>query len=358
MALIVLGSGLEAAEKRARVKFSDSKDGVTAPDVTLPSPILNGAGLPRVQGGGSLDGVTAMPFAPSVVGGSAPRLFRRDREGLDSRNSWISEVPEGVNLSEERINRAFGVRTMEKDAPMEGLTKQGGAWAGLRGKSEAPATVLPPRSDTGADTLASSRSAFASENPSPFDTVRGSTEGIARGTSSREMNPVIFSDSDARDRILRGNLDGWGDNRVDLTRDPMNNALAPAPVPRSDARSLAREEQFRRILGVEAVPRVGGGGTEVGLRTDPLGVQPDPTRREMNPVAATPALAAGGSSQPLGQGVLEANSPGFRMVRPSWAESPLTRKPDPSKTESVLPTAGERRRTMSPTVLEMPRRAF
>jgi hypothetical protein len=354
LAAVALCVALQAAEKRARIKFSDTKDGPTAPDVTLPTPIFRDTGIPRAPTGGSLEGITAAPFAPSVGGGVAPRLFRQDREGSDPRNKWISEAPD--SLSEGNLNRALGVRSFEVDTPMNALTKQGGGWAGMRSRPETPASA--PRGESAADTLANSRSLPAGDARGAFDGVGASADNVARLSGAREPNLVIFSDSDPLNRFARGNLEASTDTRFDPAYDPLSNPLGPAFMPRSEGRTATREERFQRILGIEPGVRSQVAGTGIGVSSDPLGVQPDPTRRQLNPVVAPPIAVSGGLPQPGLANPSDGAAAAFRFVRPSWADSPLTRRPDRASSELGLATSGESRRTLSPTILEAPRRPF
>lgn len=346
----------QAAEKRARVKFSDSKDGSSTPDVALPTPLFQGAAMPRVVPGSGANGIAAAPLAPSVGSGSAPRLFQRDPQDPNSRNSWMTDVPDGSSFNEDFANRAFGVRPTDPETPMSAFAKQGGAWSGLRPPTET--TAPPPQREPAWSANSRSRDAGIARVRPELDRPGLERDNTLDFSGDRQANPVIFSDSDVRDPLSRNALDSWGNAWNNLARDPAR-AAAPGSAAKTDPRSVARSEQFRRILGVEPIQPSSQPNAAVSGFDDPLAVQPDPTRREMKPVTAIPSTLSGGLPQTSHADSIGALPARLRGARPSWADSPLAPRPRTPALDTDPTAANPERQTLfNPTVLELPGRAF
>jgi hypothetical protein len=367
----------EGPEAKRTVTFSDSKEDGVRVDVAAPTPLFQRNTDPSRRGGSSLDGVGAAPFVPlpNLLPGA---VSRRDRESRDARSNWILDAAKGLAITEESANRAFGVRSAETDWGGKESDRPASFWEAYFGKKERKDTTRSPA-------MIESPFKERSKEGSGADTLRrfqppgrGDAEDAAIPLGEGQRKGVFFSDTSSEAPALGTLADALDDTRRDLVSDNLNynqNLNATSSQTEREARAAARAEQFRRLLGLESSPlpseaatpqaRGGAAPAEAGAVRKPLGspdligVAPDPTRQELNPVIARPA-------PDLGVGSRLSFTDSISGLRPHPAAQPRSlidmspvRSLQPAGTGPNLGSANSARRaTHSPTSLEIPRRSF
>jgi len=360
----------EAPEAKRKVTFSDSKGDEPRVDVAIPTPMFQRNSEASRRAGSSLDGVGAAPFAPlpNLLPGG---MSRRELESRDARSKWILDTGKSLAITEENANRAFGVRSADVEWSGKESERPTGFWGAYFGKkddqdpSRSPSLIEPPFKDrSGLDPL---------RRFQPVGMPESDQSLIP--TPDRQRLGVLFSDSPSQTPAFGVLADAIEETRRDLVRDHLNLHFNPtSPETRAETAAAARAEQFRRILGAEAPARSEPGNlpsqgaaalAETGAGQSPrgsidlMGVGPDPTRRELNPVVARPAPDLGGGAQLGFTEPFSRLSPTARAPRHPVIDMSPVRMPQPADASADLGSANSRRRTIySPTTLDMPRRSF
>lgn len=317
--------------------------------------------IPR---GSSLEGVTAPPFAsPSV----APRSLRpfTGRDALDKNKDWLVKSVEGMSLDEDATAKAFGVRDYSPKAGslLSTAHEESSSGAAIGDNS---ASISKSKSQKSREEERWKEFSPAASGERPLMPVVSSSGGkTVSDSADNERAPVVFSDTDMLDRIGNRDIDALGgpNRNNDLVRavlNPVNPNDVLGVLKRDSANraNAAPRDEFRALLGLE---KKGLSGTTRGLMGgagDVVNTQPDMTRQEINPVAPPPATGVKTAGMPSfsANPALEAAQNQFR---PPVLEGISSRAFAPSVVESSLaPVTDLRKRSISPTILPVPKRSF
>jgi hypothetical protein len=311
---------------------------------------------------------------PNMLPGA---MSRREREARDAQNNWILDPGKGLAITEENANRAFGVRSPETQWTESENQRPTGFWEAYFGKKDHSKDALRARPAIETQAREKERTGFDPlghfQPPGVAD-----TDDTRLPFADRLRAGVLFSDTPSQSPALGTLADALDDTRRDLVREHLSFKFNPTSLStKPEAAAAARAEQFRRILGVEtptqaeaqgaAAPKTKGaaGLAESGTGRNPLGskdligVAPDPTRTELNPVVARPAPETGiGSPFSLPDSMSGLSSPRTAQRRSFLDASPI-RSLQPLGANADLGSPNPTRRTTySPTTLEIPRRSF
>jgi len=345
VALVGLVGPATAAERKVKVKFSDTQEGPLLPENAMKNPFIQRDTRPGFRSGDSLGGMTAAPFGPTSV--PLPSSVGREQDVLGSRNTLSLTPHEVMGLTGDNINRALGVTQFNLETSSRSLVKNSGVWQGLFDEPVAPAVT--PDQDWSMNLKADRPLGFDSGWETGLDSsldFRGEKTGSTGASALR-------SRLDLPDDPLRG-------GQRDLVRENLNFSY-PAPDRRVDLRSTDHAAQFRRLLGVAPAPGTAPlpDGTIAEGMLNAVNMQPDLTRRELNPVMARPSPASStGIKTDLDAppGVVSS----LTSQRRSLADAPSSfgYRPALPGASELTPPPARRRMTQSPTVLDIPKRLY
>lgn len=374
--LLVSAITAEGADrKRSKVIFSDSKEPSSLPvDATQPQPRKGAEEI--FSPGSSLDGVIAPPFAsPTVV----PQSLRPlpSRGALDQNKDWLIKSVENMNVSEDAAAKALGVRDFSTESGFLMDEK------GKKGMFEKENSFFGSTSDDKPGSKSSD--ALKKSQPRPEDRWRsfspaasgqnslmpvvssGSSKSDGNVSTFEERKPVFFSDSDPVDLIGRSTLDDVrGTTRAeDVVRSALN------PVDAADTLGVFRRgmsdrgsgsvgprDEFRALLGLEKSGSAVPGRELIGGAGDLVNTKPDLTRQEINPVSPRSSAGVGSAELPSFQENPLAAAQQNPLRLPGLDNLPSRAFGSPVAESSLAPVIDLPKRTISPTILPVPKRSF
>lgn len=368
------GSVAEGAERRrSKVIFSDSKESATS-TVDIMQPERRVPPTEALRRSSSLDGVAAPPFAPPTIGPESFRPLTVPRRAPDDNKDWLIRSVVEMNAGGDAAAKALGVRDsdptavflFQKDSEKAALTKEGtflGA-AADDADGQKPNPKLPKPDVT---------SRLDGRSPLRNTAVPGYTGvtkpgGVQSDSRLEPPTPVIFSDTGDFPVIGKGGLEGL--RGTSASRTTARSALDPVDtmgafgVLRSsrggnDTVLPKPRDEFRQLLGLEKQAEAMPSQRElIGGASDYVNTKPDLTRQEVNPVTPRPFVGTGTSPLPSFRESQVATVQPNTLKLPEIETLP-SRAFGPALPESSLaPVTDIRKRTMSPTVLPVPKRTF
>ncbi len=387
--LIALASSVQAGESGGEtVIFSDRGDNV--PSARVRDPRQNRSKrswgwenpLEHIGRGsrGSLDAVTAPPFAPVVPPAETyVPLTDKELRQLRERRHWIQRRPEDLDRPNTDPRAILGVRKTDSPGTREGTGQSGKGW--LAEYYERAGESRQTETDRDNNRLTSERSSGRSPSeqdawlggpedrrdlgtpPSlqPADTFWGPDweKRVGEGFRPEALDPF-----ETRQEYLRSSYAGPTWLRTPPRRErqrPSLPAFLQPGGPNNAAGTSGTAEPLQgiaRILGGNPISSPFNNSPVTSL--DPVMAYPDPTREAMNPV--TPVnYRAEGIRLP---GMADANiqAPGRDRMLTRSASAPTLAAPNavlPSPAQGLNNTPDQRRPLHSIKVnIEMPRRSF
>jgi hypothetical protein len=352
------------------VIFSDSKKPPLLPEGALES--SSRAKPPALlDQRDSLQGIGAEPFAsPSLVPGTA--MPSVDRAAIERERNWLKRSLDGPAITEGSAAKAFGVREYGVgEARLS--TKRDGRWDGWlsdqAGAREASGKALLP-----AEARWQELSPAAQGSKTLLGGVTSGAADIPGRSSMSERNPVLFSDPDYFARSGDGSLDAVREpGRGDRLRDVANPWGLPEVArdgvrgytSRENRETQPRQDEFRRLLGLPPEAPAANravSGTVLSGPADAVNLQPDLTRRELNPVVGRPPARTSNvkpGELPAFAGPFAPPNSAQEAYRPPALEQfPSRAYPSAALEKSTLPAFDQRKQLLSPTTLPVPKRTF
>jgi len=367
--------GADQRQRRSKVIFSDTKEPSSLPiDATQPQSRKGAEEI--LSPGSSLGGVIAPPFASPMV---APQSLRplTGRGALDQNKDWLIKSVENMNASEDAAAKALGVRDFGTESGFlmdenskKGMFEKENSFLGttsddkLGPKSGESLKKSQTRTE---DRWRSFSPAASGQNPLMPVVSGGSSKSDAGISTFEERKPVFFSDSDTVDLVGRGMLDdvGGAARAEDVVRSALN------PVGASDTLGVFRRgmsdrgsgsagprDEFRALLGLEKSGSAVPGRELIGGAGDLVNTKPDLTRQEINPVAPRSGASVGSAELPSFQENPLAAAQQNPLRLPGFDNLPSRAFGAPVAESSLAPVIDLPKRTISPTVLPVPKRSF
>lgn len=270
-------------------------------------------GLPRhreVVGGEassrpSLEGITAVPFAPVPSSPSLNALSPRDREALDRRRNWLFYSDETRSMTDQSVQQALGVRLLNEREDPNDATKRLARTAVERYLLEGPADAAdaagaePLRNSLTANFLLSPPDAGDSRTPvfGGADFLRREDDGFQRGALSlgRSSLDALFENG-------AGGLGGRENGFLSEFASPNQFRELPGGDRREPSGIVRASEMLPNAPYEKAV------GPRLSEILDPVNSYPDATREPLNPVVGSAQNP--GSMEPL---FSERNAPETRV---------------------------------------------
>lgn len=324
-------------------------------------------------GGGSLDAVTAPPFAPNTPGFEVtPPLTEKELRDWKQRQNWIQRTTKDFGGPESDARRALGVRDREQSGTSE-QPKANTGWLAEYydelGKTQTEANTGAPDPLRDADRQQRDRNKppgflemSGRAQPEAGDSLRPIEAGGFAGSEGmpwRNSNTATADPYEVQPDLERGpnRQPSWLRRSPGLGRD--RSSVSPVFAPQSlatESPSGSPLQGVARILGNNPIGNPLATAPISSL--DPVTAYPDPTREALNPVKpvegrAQPVRASGlaGVETP-GRNRMLTTSPGVLGNEPAAAQRTGISQPVGGATE-------ERRPLHSIKVnLDMPRRSF
>lgn len=363
---VLVGLGCQSALVSAgeKVTFSDTARQPTLPDTSKQRDSGRSLSFQNPfesfgSRGGSLNGVTARPFAPSTLmppAAPAVPLTKREMDLLDERRNWILQTPDGGKLGETDADKAFGVddfggksagksnSTLDNDQGdlvryYKSLEVRSGADAATPGQDVLKNTVgslgnQDSRSDSLGATPANpfaeptGLSALSQPRDSAFDSLRSPAAAQENGWLTKSLREINAS----ANRGVVGGLDAVnGAPAKDLSgmamvlgQSPITSPIAASPI----------------------------------SKLDPLSTYPDSTRDALNPVVGQALDAKKSPLQPAFTASEKFNK--SLQLPPSTALQGLGASMlAPSASPSIAsPLAQPRSLSSTKVQFELPKRSF
>lgn len=378
LALVVIVAGAVAVQgadqRRSKVIFSDTKEPSSLPiDATQPQSRKGPEEI--LSPGSSLDGVVAPPFASPMVAPKSLRPFT-GRGAMDQNKDWLIKSVENMNVSEDAAAKALGVRDFGAESGFltdenskKGMFEKENSFLGTTSddkpgpKSSESLKKSQPRPE---DRWRSFSPAASGQNPLMPVVSGGSSKQDAGISMFEERRPVFFSDSDTVDLMGRSMLDDLrgaarADDVVGSALNPVTAADALGVFKRGSDRgsgSVGPRDEFRALLGLEKSGSAVPGRELIGGAGDLVNTKPDLTRQEINPVAPRSGAGVGSAELPSFQGNPLAAAQQNPLRLPGLDNLPSRAFGSPVAESSLAPVVDLPRRTISPTVLPVPKRSF
>jgi len=358
MVLAVAGGAcfcsLWAGEK---VRFSDSKESPTMPQAEKKDRSSSFGGL--LDKDDSLGGVTAVPFSSVYTPSSKPAargLTARERDLLDRRGNWIQMTPDDFALSEKSADRAFGVRGFSLEDLQERREPRRGDLQRYLEKMDEQSRKEQEKAE--ADLSGKGLWPFLGSDLTRVGKDGSSGEGIETSRVRQAMGLELLD------------LGSW--TRLDDRWFGRNRDFSPDSLVQSGLSDLfkggLRPPGLNRFqpIGLEAADRkpvadLGANELASPLQgaLDPVNLQPDLTRQQLNPVVAPPINQAKEAATVNLSEFLRPLGPAGLFTRPTVTDglslggigvSPITATP-------VLPP-GPHKADFSRARFEIPKRPF
>ena len=364
------------SERRPRTQAADPRKTKPNGTRTFDNPLESFG-----RGGSSLEGVTAPPFAPSVLAPEpqAP-LTDKERRLLDQRQNWIFRSADDYQREQNDAHRAFGVEAFDNDGggrrPETGKGKLVDYYERLSRSEEAGREAVPEAlRNSGVSGRTNGRNGSFSSNhgnrepggdqaggslaPVRANGLTGDrTDAPFEATSSEQESGLRFGEERRGETGLGERRPGDDSPKWLRTALEQNSVLtmeAPAlsPLPSPDGLAIEELRGVSRILGSSPI-----GNPLSSL--DPVTAYPDPTREVLNPVVGRPI---GASIRPAAPGALTRQDQPGRGIQLGGASSILdggSGLAQQSSLGKVLDSSAPERRALHSIKvnLEMPRRSF
>lgn len=361
--------------RRSKVIFSDSKEPSSLP-IEITQPQLRKGSTELLSPGSSLDGVVAPPFASPMV---APQSLRpiTGRGAMDRNKDWLIKSVENMNVSDDAIAKALGVRDLGTDSSFlieennkKGIFEKEGSFLGTIPNSKSGPNRGPASKESQPwpdDRWRNFSGAASGQSPLMPVVSSSSSQSDATVSTFDQRRPVFFSDSGSVDLMGRSLLDDVRDatKAGDVVRSALDPVDAAGPlgvfrrgVSDRGAGSVRPRDEFRALLGLEKSGSATLGRDLIGGAADLVNTKPDLTRQEINPVTPRPGAGVGNPGLPSFQDNPLASVQQNPLRLPGLDNLPSRAFASPSAESSLAPITELPKRTISPTILPVPKRTF
>lgn len=242
----------------------------------------------------SLEPVNTMPFQTSPRSSPGITLTPRDLERLDQNKNWLFQDPSETGLTEENLQRALGVRSLEGEEGSLGAGNE--ARTAMERYVENQRSAAGESEDTGNIQDEGDRMAWMQDSASmtsPFGAYPATPEALRNDPLYLELTGLDNRLDPELERTLRAVRESGQDVRdalhqagrgqvFGLETRSLRDSLQPGAARESD-RGLG---SLGGLLDSEAVSSPIG--PRVGSVLDPVNAYPDLTRQELNPVVVRP----------------------------------------------------------------------
>jgi hypothetical protein len=345
---------LGAGEK---VRFSDSKQSPTMPEADKKDRSGSFGGL--LDKDNSLGGVTAIPFSSVYAPAgraAAKNLTPRERDLLDQHNNWIQLTPDDVALTEKSAAEAFGVRGFSLEDFQDQRQRRRGDLQRYVDKMDQKSRKEQEKAE--ADSPGKGFLSFLGSELTKPEKGESAREGTATSRARQAMGLELL----AVGSWTRLDDEWFGRSQGSLADSLVGSGVSELfkgglRAPRWNRFQLDRAEAAAKKpaadLGADALanPLVGA--------LDPVNLQPDLTRQQLNPVVGQPINQAKEAATVNLSEFLRPLGPAALLTRPTVTDglslggvgvSPITPTP-------ILP-AGPRKADFSPARFEIPKRPY